>query len=976
MDIFGFTINRKQQPVPSPIPKEIDDGSVVVSAGGVYGTYVDLDGTVRSDTELINKYREVAQVPEVEAAIDEIANEAIINDPHERAVKLNLTNLNVDPKIKQLIEQEFEYILNLMNFDTYAWEMFRKWYVDGRLYYQLLTGPNKTQGINEIRFIDPRKIRRVTEVTNKKLPNTQAMEQQLQSEYYLYSEKGFLKSAIASQATTANESKAVKISSDSIVTISSGLSTTDGKTVMSYLHKAIKPVNQLRSLEDSMVIYRISRAPERRVFYIDVGNLPKMKAEQYLKDIMTKFKNKVVYDATSGEVRDDRKFMTMLEDFWLPRREGGRGTEITTLPGGCLAMDTKVSLLDGRELSISEIEAEMSGGKELWTYSCHPETGKVVPGLISWAGVTQESAEVLRLTLDNGETITCTPDHKFPVHGKGFVRADELIVGESMMALRRRRSPINSNSSLEYEECFDNDTKQWKFTHRMVADYLRDVKVRHETFSSDIDEISYDVRHHKDFNRFNNDPNNLCFMNWFDHQDLHADNGFSKIHQKMGSEAARKKLLEMKKHDPVGYDKWCQERAAAFEQWRNTRSKEEWEDHKSKISSGIRQYLSDAPEEELNRRWEICVNNLKKATQKNLQLRNDPEWVQRHSEAISNAWTEEMRAARSEQTRQLSSERWANRGEELRKKHKDNQKIEFSHNILNFIIDKVKGNTTHQVTLDDVVEALNNSSEMISELETLNTSKNVPNWTPDSGFTANMVRKLPVDFGYQTWRQFRKECGNQNHRIVAIEYLDNEIPVGTLTIDNDEIYHDYHTFALSVGIFTKNSNLGEIDDIMYFRKKLFSALNVPLTRLEPSEGSYTLGRATEITRDEVKFTKFINRLRARFSQVFLKILEKQLILKKIIAPEEWQYLSNYIKFSYGHDNYYAELKNAEILRERIVLLNEVDPYVGKYFSMMWIKKNILRQTEEDMQEISAEVKEELPLLQQLVQAHTAEPPSE
>lgn len=506
MDIFGFTINRKQQPVPSPIPKEIDDGSVVVSAGGVYGTYVDLDGTVRSDTELINKYREIAQVPEVEAAIDEISNEAIINDPHERAVKIDMTNLSIDPKIKQLIEQEFEYILNLLNFDTYAWEMFRKWYVDGRLYYQLLTGSNKAEGIREIRFIDPRKIRRVTEVKNRKLPNTQALEEQIQNEYYLYSEKGFLKSAIASQATTANEGKAVKISADSIITVSSGLATTDGKTVMSYLHKAIKPVNQLRSLEDSMVIYRISRAPERRVFYIDVGNLPKMKAEQYLKDIMTKFKNKVVYDATTGEVRDDRKFMTMLEDFWLPRREGGRGTEITTLPGG--------------------------------------------------------------------------------------------------------------------------------------------------------------------------------------------------------------------------------------------------------------------------------------------------------------------------------------------------------------------------------------------------------------------------------------------------------------------------------------QNLGEIEDIMYFRKKLFSALNVPLTRLEPSEGSYTLGRATEITRDEVKFTKFINRLRSRFSQIFLKILEKQLVLKKIIAPEEWQYLSNYIKFTYGHDNYYAELKTTEIMRERIALLNEIDPYVGKYYSMAWIKKNVLRQTEEEMEEIGAEVQQEIPLLQQLVQAHSQEQPSE
>lgn len=502
MEIFGFEFKRKERPVPSPIPKEVEDGSVVVSEGGAYGTYIDLDGGVRSDTELINKYREIAQVPEVEAAIDEISNEAIINDPHQPTVKIDLTTLNVSPEIKEIIEQEFTGILDIMSFDRYAWETFRRWYIDGRIYYQLLTNKEK-DGIVEIRYIDPRKIRRVTEVKNKKLPQSSVMETQEQKEYYLYSEKGFAKSAVATQASSPYETKAVKISADSIVDVNSGLTTTDGKTVLSYIQKAIKPVNQLRSLEDSMVIYRISRAPERRVFYIDVGNLPKMKAEQYLKDIMTKFKNRVVYDASTGEVRDDRKFMTMLEDFWLPRREGGRGTEITTLPGG--------------------------------------------------------------------------------------------------------------------------------------------------------------------------------------------------------------------------------------------------------------------------------------------------------------------------------------------------------------------------------------------------------------------------------------------------------------------------------------QNLGEIDDIMYFRKKLFSSLNVPLTRLEPSEGSYTLGRATEITRDEVKFSKFINRLRSRFSLIFLKILEKQLILKGIIAPEEWKYLSNYIKFVYSHDNYYAELKEAEILRERLALLNDIDPYVGKYYSMQWIKKNVLHQTESDQEQIAAEVQQEIPLLTQLAQAHSQPP---
>jgi len=500
MELFGFEIKRKQPPLPSPIPKEQEDGSVVVSEGGAYGTYVDLDGTVRSDTELINRYREIAQNPEVESAIDEISNEAIISDPEKPIVEIDLDAIALDDNVKAIIEREFKYILELMEFNIYGWEIFRKWYVDGRLNYQLLTKGSEANGIQEVRYIDPRKIRKVTEVGKQKI-GTQAGTQ-TKKEYYIYSSKGFTRSAIGAQPSIYEHGPTVRISEDSIVNVTSGMTTTNGKTVLSYLHKAIKPVNQLRSLEDSMVIYRISRAPERRVFYIDVGNLPKMKAEQYLRDIMTKFKNRVVYDATTGETRDDRKFMTMLEDFWLPRREGGRGTEITTLPGG--------------------------------------------------------------------------------------------------------------------------------------------------------------------------------------------------------------------------------------------------------------------------------------------------------------------------------------------------------------------------------------------------------------------------------------------------------------------------------------QNLGEIEDIMYFRKKLFAALNVPLTRLEPGEGSYTLGRATEISRDEVRFTKFINRLRARFSMVFTKILGKHLILKRVVSPEDWKLISNYIKYRYSHDNYYAELKDTEILRERLALLNEIDPYVGKYFSMEWIRENVLRMSDNEVAEIMNGIQQDIPLLQQLQQAHDQE----
>ena len=303
---------------------------MVVQAGGVYGTYVDLDGSIRTETELVTKYREMAEHPELEQAIDDIINEAIVGDSKDEPVEINLDDLEQPERIKELIREEFTKVLELLEFNDYSYDIFRKWYVDGRLYYHMIIDEkNPREGIKELRYIDPRHIRKIREQSKKKTQNGVPVVQDGQ-EYYIFNNRGFVRSPGATSMT----SQGVRIAKDSIVSIMSGRSDSKGNTVLSYLHKAVKPLNQLRSLEDSLVIYRISRAPERRIFYIDVGNLPKMKAEQYLRDVMQRFKNKVVYNSDTGEIRDDRKFMTMLEDFWLPRREGGRGTEISTLPGG------------------------------------------------------------------------------------------------------------------------------------------------------------------------------------------------------------------------------------------------------------------------------------------------------------------------------------------------------------------------------------------------------------------------------------------------------------------------------------------------------------------------------------------------------------------------------------------------------------------------------------------------------------------
>ena len=334
-ELFGFEIKRKKDDTVSFAPESFDDGAVVVAAGGSYGTYVDLDGTIKTEAELVTKYREMSLQPEIDSAIEDIVNDAIVTEDEVRTVELLLDDVQISSNVKKAIQQEFDTVLELLDFNHYSYDIFRRWYIDGRLYYHVIIDEATLQdGIKELRHIDPRKIRKIREISKKKdktNPNGPTI-QKTAAEYFIYNDKGFQAraGAMAAMGTT----NGLRIAKDSIVHVPSGLMDRDGTMVLSYLHKAIKPLNQLRSLEDATLIYRISRAPERRIFYIDVGNLPKMKAEQYMRDMMVRHKNRLVYDAQSGEIRDDRKFMTMLEDYWFPRREGSRGTEITTLPAG------------------------------------------------------------------------------------------------------------------------------------------------------------------------------------------------------------------------------------------------------------------------------------------------------------------------------------------------------------------------------------------------------------------------------------------------------------------------------------------------------------------------------------------------------------------------------------------------------------------------------------------------------------------
>ena len=341
--LFGFSIEEtedKSASIVSPVPKNNEDGVDNYIASGFYGQYVDIEGAYRSEHELIKRYREMALHPETDGAIEDVVNEAIVSDLYDSPVEVELSNLNASETIKKKIREEFRYIKELMDFDKKSHEIFRNWYIDGRLYYlKVIDEKNPQEGIKDLRYIDPMKIKYIRQEKKKNgsddpyvrinskedsVPNPEF------DEYYIYTMKPNYPTGMIAQAGKGS----TKIAKDSITYCTSGLVDRNKNRVLSYLHKAIKALNQLRMIEDSLVIYRLSRAPERRIFYIDVGNLPKVKAEQYLKEVMSRYRNKLVYNAQTGEVRDDRKFMSMMEDFWLPRREGGRGTEITTLPGG------------------------------------------------------------------------------------------------------------------------------------------------------------------------------------------------------------------------------------------------------------------------------------------------------------------------------------------------------------------------------------------------------------------------------------------------------------------------------------------------------------------------------------------------------------------------------------------------------------------------------------------------------------------
>ncbi len=640
-------------------------------------------------------------------------------------------------------------------------------------------------------------------------------------------------------------------------------------------------------------------------------------------------------DITVESVNDNHNF-SLAADIFVHNSEG-RGSDVTTLPGGCFSMDTKVSLLDGRELSIGAIEQELATNKELWTYSCEPVTGKIVPGLISWAGVTQRQVQVMKITLDNGEEIICTPDHKFCVYTEPFKRADELTVGESLIPLYRRRQYIDERNEKgnTYEQVFDNQDKTWEYTHRVVAKNLKDQKVLTKIYNLDNCNGKFKVVHHKNFNRYDNSPNNLCWMNGKDHFKYHVDYNSLRI-------------ATIKQNDPEEYQRQRDKQSAITKARYALLSPEEKQRRCEQRRVSMKAHIASLTLEEIDDWNQKRRQNFIKGNKVlNQMMIDNPEYRQQIIDKRANYWTEETRKLHFEKIRVGKSKYWASDlYQQHLKAHSELQSVTYTHAMLLEVINLVKGKTTHEVTLNDVANELNNNVELLTSLSELNKFKKVKNWNINRGFTTTGIATMVKQFGYENWKDFRVKESIHNHRITKIEYLDELMDVGTLTIDNDEIYHDYHTFALTAGVMVKNSAIGELDDLKYFTNKLFRGLRIPSSYLptgaDDSQANFNDGRVGTAYIQELRFNKYCERLQSLISTTFDREFKMYIYNRGLNID------AGLFELEFNPPMNFASSRQAAVDAERISTFNTIQaiPFMSKRFAM----KRFLGLTEEEMAE--------------------------
>ena len=837
---------------------------------GYNNTTLNYDAYFTSRNEMILHCRKASYLPEITQAIEEITNEVFVFDEIENPVELNLDEIDLPDSIKLKIFDSFSKILYLLDFGEQSDVLFKQFYTDGVLNIEtVFDNARIREGIKKLilltpfnfnSFIDP-------ETGEKK---------------YAY--------LMNNQNRFSNKSEFKVFLDDQITSVHSGIWDINKQFTISYLTPALKTINNLNLIEESLVIHRITRSPEKRQFKIPIKNLNKSKAEEYLNAFMNKFKQKKIYNTDTGTIENRTRSISVIEDYWMP-------------VDACLALDTKIKLLDGRDLELSNIITEVQSGKELWTYSTSPE-GRVVPGKISYAKVTRKNAEVMKIVLDNDEEIIATPDHKFILRDGTKCEAKDLVVGSSLMAGYFKRKKIYySKNTNGYMQIFDNELQKYLTVHTLVSDYFNGEKEKTE------------VVHHIDMNKFNNTPSNL-------------------------------KIMDKKEH-------WFFHSKAGTNAWNNANR----EEHCKHLSIAMKEYFATEEGKELIKR------NTKK---RRFRYENDPVYKENILKGA------EKRKEKIEELKKTDYELYTKKFRSALGR-KQASKLAFNEIVFNIFKDVVDSLIHTGPSTQDIINELSKNELFLNEIKQTNVIK--ANWF----FGKHTLKKMLKQFKYSGLKeyiietygyyfvknQFSSEPIPYNHKVKEIIYLDERMDTGTISVDKEEVYHNYHNFLLSSGVFVMNSGVGPtveilqgstqnfstFEDVDYFTNKVYKALHIPLNRRAP-DSRHTIGNQIDIEKDELKFFKFILKLRKRFNGLFIDLLKKDLIATNVLSIDDWRSIQDKIKFRYANSNEYSEIKNNQILSMRIDTANSAQSLVeGKLLSNEYIQKKILQLSEEDIEEI-------------------------
>lgn len=910
--ILGFEIRRSNTEIEEKLetlaPPIKDDGAVVVAAGGSFGTYVDLDGTVRTEAELISKYRELSMQPEIEAAISDISNEVIIQEDDQDIVRLDLEDAQLPDEIKKIILTEFNNILELLEFNQYAYDIFMRYYIDGRLYYHVLFDKEKSlEGIKELRYLDPRKIRKIREVTKKKIKNmnvagTESVTK-VKNEYFIYNERGYARANNNPLAQPGSTVQGIRIAKDAILHITSGLTDAAGTLVLSHLHKAIKPMNQLRALEDATIIYRICVVEDTRV------KTPS--GYKYIKDIQPNDEVFVftLHGLETAKVKKQWSNGNKKVYKVSTQHHQIKGTDNHPI----LVMDKETNIVSYIPISKlipkqHNVIFELPKEKEDTLVPLKAGRTQVLKLLNSniWVDCDIANKEIyIKNLTEKYPSISSSSIRNF-LYGQQYLNQDIAI---------EILEQINLLNKAEFDQKYEGIRNDVNIPNYVTPEFAKlfgfligdgSVDDNRITFAegTDKNQNEYYASLLKEFfgncNRYSTKNREYC--NWTTNNTLAAE-----LFKDLGFVTGSKN-----KRIPL---------------WVFQSSKE--------IKKSFIEGLADAD-------GHIKINDLKDRWTAEIELSN-----KQLIEDIKEVWTS-IGLSSGHIRHRIHEQETRKFGNEIRTIPQTESWAVYLSNI------PLK-------KFEPILSIEEGGFEEVFDIEVDHEKHNfIGNGIVLHNSRAPERRIFYIDVG-----NLPKMKAEQYLRDMMTKYKNK------LVYDNQtgEIRDDRKFISMledfwlprreggkgtEITTLPAGQNLGELSDVNYFQQKLYKSLNVPFSRMEP-ESAYTLGRATEISRDEVKFAKFIDRLRLRFSLLFLGILERQLVLKNIIIPDEWDDIKNKIKFRWARDNLFAELKEAEIMTDRLNRLNMIMPFIGRYYSNEWVRRNLLKQDDEDMIEIDDQI---------------------